>query len=82
MTQPVITCPHCGQSFTLAPAQTAVARESAKYVQTIEAEHRTGGLITGNITPGDTIPFMRHPGEQFYTAQDVQAIAAEYRETP
>ena len=81
MSQPAVTCPHCGQSFTLAPAQTAEAQASAKYRQTIAAEHKTGGLITGNITPGDTIPFRRHPGEQLYTAQDVQA-ATRRKETP
>ena len=82
MSQPAIPCPWCAQPITLNLGESAITLESAKYVQAIAAEHKPGGLITGNTKPGDTIPVMRHPGEQFYTAQDVQAIAAEHKETP
>ena len=80
MSQPAIPCPWCSQPITLNLGQSAITLESAKYVQAIAAEHEPGGLITGNTKSGDTIPFPRDPGEQLYTAQDVQAAAAEHKE--
>ena len=75
MSQPAIPCPHCGQAVALTPAQTAAALESAKYVRTIAAERRTGGrLPADDPNPANTIPFMRHPGEHFYSARYLQAI--------
>jgi|GEM_PF-6839803 len=46
----------------------------------IAAKRRTGGRLPAddtnpaNTIPANTIPFRRHPGEQFYSARDVQAI--------